>query len=209
MNDVTVKDAYPLPKIDETLDSLAGAKWFSTLDLYSGYWQVGMDSSDKAKTAFITRKGLFQFRVLPFGLCNAPATFERLMEAVLAGLQWDICLIYLDDIITFGRNFGEAVENLKKVMERLRGAGLKLKPKKCELFAKSVPFLGHIISDEGVATDPEKIKAVQDWPVPINQTEIRSFLGLCWYYRRFIKGYAETAKPLHTLTEKGRPFVWT
>ena len=131
------------------------------------------------------------------------------MEAVLAGLQWDICLIYLDDVITFGRSFDEAVENLKQVLDRLRGAGLKLKPKKCELFAKSVPFLGHIISNEGVATDPEKIKAVQDWPVPINQTEIRSFLGLYGYYRRFIKDYAETAKHLHTLTEKGRPFVWT
>ena len=113
LNNVTVKDAYPLPKIDETLDSLTGAKWFSTLDLYSGYWQVGMDENDKPKTAFITRKGLFQFRVLPFGLCNAPATFERLMETVLAGLQWDICLIYLDDIITFGKSFEEAVENLK------------------------------------------------------------------------------------------------
>ena len=105
LNNVTVKDAYPLPKIDETLDSLTGAKWFSTLDLYSGYWQVGMDENDKPKTAFITRKGLFQFRVLPFGLCNAPATFERLMETILAGLQWDICLLYLDDIITFGKSF--------------------------------------------------------------------------------------------------------
>ena len=209
LNDVTVKDAYPLPKISETLDSLSGAKWFSTLDLYSGYWQVGVENEDKPKTAFITRKGLFQFRVLPFGLCNAPATFERLMEVVLAGLQWDICLIYLDDIITFGKSFDEAVENLEKVLDRLRTAGLKLKPKKCELFSKSVSFLGHIISDDGVATEPEKIKAVQDWPVPIDQTEVRSFLGLCGYYRRFIKGYAEIAKPMHTLTENGRPFVWT
>ncbi|MCG8032936.1 MAG: DDE-type integrase/transposase/recombinase, partial [Candidatus Thiodiazotropha taylori] len=209
LNNVTVKDAYPLPKIDETLDSLSGAKWFSTLDLYSGYWQVGMETSDKPKTAFITRKGLFQFRVLPFGLCNAPATFERLMESILAGLRWDICLIYLDDVITFGKSFDEAVSNLQQVLERLRSAGLKLKPNKCELFAKSVTFLGHIISDEGVATDPEKIKAVQEWPVPINQTEVRSFLGLCGYYRRFIKGFSEIAKPLHTLTEKGRPFIWT
>ena len=167
---------------------------------------MGVEGNDKAKTAFITRKGLFQFRVLPFGLCNAPATFERLMEAVLAGLQWDICLIYLDDIIVFGTSFDEAVENLQQVLGRLRNAGLKLKPKKCELFAKSVSFLGHIISDEGIATEPEKVKAVQEWPVPINQTEIRSFLGLCGYYRRFIKGYAEIAKPLHTLTEKRTTF---
>ncbi|MCG7879381.1 MAG: RNase H-like domain-containing protein, partial [Candidatus Thiodiazotropha endolucinida] len=209
LNDATIKDAYPLPKIDETLDSLTGAKWFSTLDLYSGYWQVGVEPEDKPKTAFITRKGLFQFRVLPFGLCNAPATFERLMESVLAGLQWDICLIYLDDIITFGKTFEEAVENLEKVFDRLRSAGLKLKPKKCDLFEKSVTFLGHIISDEGVGTDPEKVRAVKEWPVPVSQTEIRSFLGLCGYYRRFIKGYSEIAKPLHTLTEKGREFVWT
>ena len=136
LNNVTVKDAYPLPKIDETLDSLTGAKWFSTLDLYSGYWQVGVEGNDKAKTAFITRKGLFQFRVLPFGLCNAPATFEQLMEAVLAGLQWDICLIYLDDIIVFGTSFDEAVENLQQVLRRLRNAGLKLKPKKMRIICK-------------------------------------------------------------------------
>ena len=123
------------------------------------------------------------------------------METVLAGLQWDICLIYLDDI-TFGKNFEEAVENLKRVLDRLRDAGLKLKPKKCELFAKSVVFLGHIISDEGVSTDPEKIKAVHEWPVPINQTETRSFLGSCGYYRRFIKGYSETAEPLDKLKKK-------
>ena len=114
-----MKDAYPLPKLDETLGSLTGAKWFSTLYLYSGYWQVGMDENDKPKTALITRKGLFQFRVLPFGLCNIPATLERLIEAILAGLQWDICLIYLDDIITFGESFEEAVENLKQVLDRL------------------------------------------------------------------------------------------
>ena len=130
------------------------------------------------------------------------------METILAGLQWGTCLIYLDGVIIFGKSFEEAVENLQKVLERLHNAGLKLKPKKCELFAKSVSFLGHIISDEGVASDPEKVKTVQICPVPINQTETRSFLGLCGYYRRFIKGYAETAKPLHTLTEKGRPFIW-
>ena len=130
------------------------------------------------------------------------------MEAVLAGLQWEICLIYLDDIITFGRTFEEAVENLEKVFNRLLGAGLKLKPKKCDLFAKTVSFLGHTISNEGIATDPNKFKVVREWPTPMDQTEVRSFLGLCGYYRRFIKGYSETAKPLHRLTEKGREYIW-
>ena len=118
-----------MPKINETLDALSGASWFSTLDLRSGYWQVGLESDDKPKSAFITRKGLYQFRVLPFGLCNASATFERLMETVLAGLQWDICLIYIDDVIVFGRTFEEALKNLETVLERLRIAGLKLKAK--------------------------------------------------------------------------------
>ena len=208
LNSVTIKDAYPLPKIDETLDALSGASWFSTLDLKSGYWQVGLDPDDKPKSAFITRKGLFQFRVLPFRLCNAPATFERLMETVLAGLQWDICLIYIDDVIVYGRTFEEALKNLETVLERLRIAGLKLKAKKCRLFSKSVSFLGHIISDKGIETDPEKVRAVKEWPVPVNVTEVRSFLGLCSYYRRFIPKFADKAKPLHRLTEKGCQFVW-
>ena len=115
LNALTTRYAYPLPKIDETLDSLSGASWFSTQNLRTGYWQVGLDPKDKPKTAFITRKGLLQFRVLPFGLCNAPATFERLIETVLAGLQWDICLIYIDDVIVYGKTFEEALENLKCV----------------------------------------------------------------------------------------------
>ena len=154
-------------KIDETLDSLSEASRFSTLDLHSGYWQVGVDPKDRPKTAFIIRKGLFHFRVLPFGLCNAPATFERLMETVLAGLQWDICLKYINDIIVYGKTFEEALKNLESVFERLRQAGLKLKPQKCKLFSKSVSFLGHVISDKGTATDLDKINAVEKWPVPV------------------------------------------
>ena len=129
------------------------------------------------------------------------------MEAVLAGLQWEMCLIYLDGIITFGRTFAEAVENLQKVFDRLRTTGLKLKPKKCDLFLKSVSFLGYTILDEGIGIDPDNVKAVRGWPVPMDQTETRRFLGLFGYYCRFIKGYSEIAKPLHRLTEKGREFI--
>lgn len=129
LNNATIKDAYPLPKIDETLDHLSGARWFSTLDLSSGYWQVEVDPKDRPKTSFITKKGLNQFKVMPFGLCNAPATFERLMETVLCGLQWETCLIYLDNIIVFSKTFNEMTENLQKVFNRLFSAGLKLKPK--------------------------------------------------------------------------------
>ena len=131
------------------------------------------------------------------------------METVLAGLQWDICLIYIDDVIVYGRTFEEALKNLETVLERLRIAGLRLKAQKCELFNKSVSFLGHIISDKGIKTDPEKIRAVKEWPVPVSVTEVRSFLGLCSYYRHFIPKFAEMAKPLHRLTEKGQNFIWS
>ena len=126
LNEVTTKDAYPLPRIDECFDALEGHRYFSTLDLASGYWQVEMEAQDQPKTAFATREGLFEFRVMPFGLATAPATFERLMEIVLRGLQWKKCLVYLDDIITLGRDFTDAVDNLREVLGRLRGAGLKV-----------------------------------------------------------------------------------
>ncbi|MCG8033578.1 MAG: reverse transcriptase family protein, partial [Candidatus Thiodiazotropha taylori] len=168
LNDVTTKDAYPLPRIDDSLDQLSGAKWFSCLDLNSGYWQVEVDDDDREKTAFASRKGLFEFKVMPFGLCNAPASFERLMETVLAGLNWQICLIYLDDIIVTGKTFEDMVNNLDQVFNRLSDANLKLKPRKCRLFAREVEFLGHIISEQGIKTDPKKTEIVTTWPRPKN-----------------------------------------
>ena len=161
------------------------------------------------KTAFNSRKGLYEFKIMPFGLCNPPATFERLMETVLAGLHWQICLIYLDDIVVTGKSFENMVENLSKVFERFREAGLKLKPKKCHLFATEVEFLRHVVSAEGIQTNPKKTESIKNWPTPTCVKEVRSFLGLCSYYRRFIYQFSDIAKPLHNLTKKGQAFLWT
>ncbi|CAG2224863.1 Retrovirus-related Pol polyprotein from transposon 297 [Mytilus edulis] len=204
----TLKDSYPLPRIDSSLDSLGNNKWFSTIDLASGYWQVLVDEKDRPKTAFSCHKGLFQFKVMPFGLCNAPSCFERLMDIVLKGYQWERCMCYLDDVIIFGPTFEKALENLDLVFDRFRKASLKLKPKKCFLFQHQVLYLGHLVSDKGIACDPAKIESVSDWPVPKNVNEVRSFLGLAGYYRRFIPSFSEIASPMTNLTKKGLKFLW-
>ena len=208
LNLATVKDAYPLPRIDDTLDMLAGKRWFSTLDLASGYWQVSLSPEARCKTAFATHSGIFQFRVMPFGLCNAPATFERLMDQVLQGLRWSRCLVYLDDIISFGTTFGDALDNLTSIFERLRLYGLQLKSTKCHLFQTSVPFLGHVVGRRGLECDPKKIDDVKCWPVPDCLKSVRQFLGFVGYYRRFIPCFADIAEPLVALTGKEIPFVW-
>ena len=208
LNGITTKDAYPLPRIDDSLDTLAGSNWFSTMDLVSGYWQVAMSREDREKTAFSTHRGLFQFTVMPFGLCNAPGTFERLMEVAMRGLQWSSCLVYLDDIVVFSRDFEGHLQRLGAVLERLELAGLKVKPSKCRLARRRVSFLGHVVSAAGIQTDPAKVEAVRDWPTPASLTEVRSFLGLAGYYRSFVPDFATVAKPLTTLADKGRAFQW-
>ena len=208
LNDVTHKDSYPLPRIDDTIEALAGAEWFSTLDLKSGYWQVPLDDAAKEKTAFSTGNGLWQFKVMPFGLCNAPATFERLMEQVLLGLPASIALVYLDDIVVPGHTLPHQINNLRQVFECMRKAKLKLSPKKCTLFKREVKYLGHTVSGKGIAPDPGKIEAVAQWPRPTTASEIKSFLGLCSYYRRFVPLFAEIAHPLHQLATVV-PFKWT
>jgi len=208
LNNITVKDSYPLPRIDDTLESLAGAQCFSTLDLASGYWQVGLSQEARAKTAFTTEQGLYQFKVLPFGLCNAPSTFERLMERILQGLRWEMLLVYLDDVIIFSKSVKEHIERLDVVFTKLKEAGLKLKPKKCNLFMREVVYLGHVVSPVGICTDPSKIEVIQSWPTPKDAGDVRSGLGMFGYYRKFVKDYSKKAKPLTRLTEKSVEFVW-
>lgn len=208
VNEATQKDAYPLPKIEECLDTLSGSKLFSTLALLSGYHQFEVNEKDRPRTAFITKYGLFEYTRMPFGLCNAPSTFQRGMELVLRRLQWVTLLIYLDDVIITGKTFKEHLNNLGEVLSRFRKFGLKLKPTKCSLYREEVLFLGHVVGKDGVRANPSLVQDVEKWPVPQNLKELQAFLGLTNYYRRFVQGYADIARSLHNLTRKGVTYHW-
>ena len=200
LNARTIRDCYSIPRIDETMDALSGSKYFSKLDLKAGYWQVGIKESDKYKTAFsVGPLGFYECNRMAFGLTNAPATFQRLIERCMGDIHRKECLIYLDDIIIYSQTFEEHLHRLENFFQQLELHGLKLKGSKCEFFKHQVNYLGHVVSDQGIQTDPEKISALKEWPVPSNIKELRSFLGFAGYYRKFVREYAKLVKPLNDL----------
>jgi hypothetical protein len=208
LNKITKRDAYPLPLVDELLDQVGDSVYRSSMDLIAGYWQIALKEEDKEKTAFSVGNGLYEFNVVPFGLTNAPSSFQRNMEALLAGLTWVCCLVYMDDIIVYSRSFEEHLQHLQAVFDRLRQGRMFLKPSKCAFLRRELPFLGHLLTKEGLKPDPAKVAVIRDARPPRSIHEVRCFLGLANYYRRFIEGFADVAEPLHRLTGKHATFKW-
>ncbi|CAK9821240.1 Retrovirus-related Pol polyprotein from transposon 17.6 [Anthophora retusa] len=209
LNELTDQDAYPLPDIDDILSQLGNPKFFSALDLSSGFHQIPMDENSKKYTSFSTPQGHYHYNRMLFGLKNAPATFQRMMDTALRGLINKHCFVYLDDIIIFGQSIEEHNRNLAIVLQRLKELGLKLQPDKCEFLKPELEYLGHVITAEGVKPNPKKLEAVKNFKLPKTPTDIKSFLGLAGYYRKFIRNFSKIAKPLTDLTKKDTPFRWT
>ena len=209
LNKITIKNKYPLPRIDELLDRLHGARWFSKIDLRSGYHQVRIHPDDVAKTAFRTRYGHFEFLVLPFGLTNAPATFMHLMQQIFRPHLDSFVIVFLDDILIYSKTLDEHKTHVETVLQLLRENKLYAKQSKCEFFRSSVSFLGHVVSADGVGMEADKVKAVRDWPIPTSVHDIRSFLGLAGYYRRFVRNFSAIAAPLSDLVRHDRKWEWT
>ncbi|KAA0040547.1 pol protein [Cucumis melo var. makuwa] len=209
LNKVTVKNRYPLPRIDDLFDQLQGATVFSKIDLRSGYHQLRIRDGDIPKTAFRSRYGHYEFVVMSFGLTNAPAVFMDLMNRVFKDFLDSFVIVFIDDILIYSKTEAEHEEHLHQVLETLRANNLYAKFSKCEFWLRKVTFLGHVVSSEGVSVDPAKIEAVTNWPRPSTVSEIQSFLGLAGYYRRFVEDFSRIASPLTQLTRKGTPFVWS
>lgn len=209
LNAITVKDKHPLLVVDELLDELHGAKWFSKLDCRSGYHQIRVAVGDEMKTAFNTHHGLYEFKIMPFGLTNAPATFQCAMNELFAPLLRKGVLVFMDDILVYSSTLDHHIELLQQVFSILQKHEFYLKLSKCECAKKELEYLGHIVSELGVATEQTKVSAVQSWPVPQSVKVLRGFLGLTGYYRRFIRHYGMVTKPLTQLLKKGIPFLWT
>lgn len=209
LNKLTTKDAYPLPRVDDIFSQLRGSTIFSTLDLEQGYHQIELAENDKPKTAFNSFLGLYEFNVLPFGLSNGPATFQRTMERVLRELNWKNCFVYLDDILIGSSNFSTHISDLQKVFDRIATAGLTLKLAKCEFALPEVKYLGHVINKNGLSVNPEKVVAIRAMKQPNTVTEIKSFLGLASYYRRFVPQFAAKTAAINKLLQKDQLFKWS
>jgi hypothetical protein len=208
LNDVIMKNKYSLPRVEDLFDQRRGARIFSNIDLQTGYHQVKISPSDIPKTTLSTRYGLYEFTVMPFGLTNAPAYFMKLMNKVFMEYLDRFIVVFIDDILIYSKSDSDHEEHLRLVLKKLRDNQLYAKYSKCEFWIDKVSFLGHIISNGGITVDPAKVKGIVAWSIPTTVTEIRSFLGLAGYYRRFIEGFSKIAKPMTSLLEKGREYKW-